>query len=96
MSPSGDGLPAFDANRGRHGRRGVSHAEKEQKLRLMNNHRRVHEIRRRQGRFVSLMASEGYAVRWEMGRKYITYTTEGMRCRDNKLHEEKLQGGHGA
>ena len=40
--------------------------------------------------FVSLMASEGYAVRWESGRKYITYTTpNGMRCRDNKLHEEK-------
>ena len=31
-----------------------------------------------------------YAVRWESGRKYITYTTpDGMRCRDNKLHEEK-------
>ena len=40
--------------------------------------------------FVSLMVSEGYAVRWESSRKYITYTTpDGMRCRDNKLHEEK-------
>ena len=40
--------------------------------------------------FVSLMASEGYQVRWENGRKYITYTTpDGMRCRDSKLHEEK-------
>ena len=40
--------------------------------------------------FVSLIESEGYAVRWESGRKYITYTTpDGMRCRDNKLHEEK-------
>lgn len=40
--------------------------------------------------FVSLMESEGYAVRWESSRKYITYTTpDGMRCRDNKLHEEK-------
>ena len=39
--------------------------------------------------FVSLMASEGYAVRWESGRKYITYTTpDGLKCRDNKLHEE--------
>lgn len=36
------------------------------------------------------MASEGYAVRWESGRKYITYTTpDSMKCRDNKLHEEK-------
>ena len=40
--------------------------------------------------FVSLMASEGYAVRWESGRKYITYTTpDGLKCRDSKLHEEK-------
>ena len=40
--------------------------------------------------FVSLIESEGYAVRWESGRKYITYTTpDGMRCRGNKLHEEK-------
>ena len=40
--------------------------------------------------FVSLMESEGYAVRWESRRKYITYTTpDGTRCRDNKLHEEK-------
>ena len=40
--------------------------------------------------FVSLMESEGYAVRWESGRKYITYTTpDGLKCRDSKLHEEK-------
>ena len=40
--------------------------------------------------FVSLMASEGYDVRWESTRKYITYTTPaGLKCRDNKLHEEK-------
>ena len=39
--------------------------------------------------FVSLMESEGYDVRWESTRKYITYTTpDGMRCRDSKLHEE--------
>ena len=32
----------------------------------------------------------GYAVRWTAERKYITYTTPtGMKCRDNKLHEEK-------
>ena len=40
--------------------------------------------------FVSLMASEGYDVRWESTRKYITYTMPaGLKCRDNKLHEEK-------
>ena len=36
------------------------------------------------------MESEGYAVRWESSRKYITYTTpDGLKCRDSKLHEEK-------
>ncbi len=29
-------------------------------------------------------------MRWENTRKYITYTTpDSMKCRDNKLHEEK-------
>lgn len=40
--------------------------------------------------FVSLMESEGYQVRWTEGRKNITYTTpEGMKCRDDRLHETK-------
>ena len=40
--------------------------------------------------FIDLMKSEGYAVRWEASRKSITYTTpDGMKCRDNKLHEDK-------
>ena len=40
--------------------------------------------------FITLMKSEGYAVRWEDSRKSITYTTpNGMKCRDNKLHEDK-------
>ena len=40
--------------------------------------------------FISLMESEGYQVRWTEGRKNITYTTpEGMKCRDDRLHEEK-------
>ena len=40
--------------------------------------------------FIALMKSEGYAVRWEASRKSITYTTpDGMKCRDNKLHEDK-------
>ncbi len=40
--------------------------------------------------FISLMKSEGYAVRWEDSRKSITYTTpDGMKCRDNKLHEDR-------
>ena len=40
--------------------------------------------------FIALMKSESYAVRWEDSRKSITYTTpDGMKCRDNKLHEDK-------
>ena len=60
------------------------------KLRLMNTIDECMKYAADKDSFVSLMASEGYAVRWESSRKYITYTTpDGMRCRDNKLHEEK-------
>ena len=60
------------------------------KLRLMNTIDACMKYAADKGAFVSLMASEGYAVRWESTRKYITYTTpDGMRCRDSKLHEEK-------
>lgn len=42
--------------------------------------------------FIRRMERRGYGVRWEDGRKYITYTTPGgMRCRDNKLHETKFR-----
>ena len=60
------------------------------KLRLMNTIDECMKYAVDKDAFVSLMTSEGYAVRWESSRKYITYTTpDGMRCRDNKLHEEK-------
>ena len=89
------GLPVFEAARQQ--TRGMSGAEyhtalkgQSWKLRLMNTIDECMKYAADKDAFVSLMASEGYAVRWESGRKYITYTTpEGMRCRDNKLHEEK-------
>ena len=60
------------------------------KLRLMNTIDACMKYAADKDAFVSLMESEGYTVRWENSRKYITYTTpDGMRCRDNKLHEEK-------
>ncbi|WP_418242020.1 relaxase/mobilization nuclease domain-containing protein [Dysosmobacter sp.] len=60
------------------------------KLRLMNTIDECMKYAADRDAFVSLMASEGYAVRWESARKYITYTTpDGLKCRDNKLHEEK-------
>ena len=89
------GLPVFDAPMQQ--ARGMSGAEyhtalkgQSWKLRLMNTIDECMKYAADKDAFVSLMASEGYAVRWESGRKYITYTTpDGMRCRDNKLHEEK-------
>ena len=40
--------------------------------------------------FIALMESEGYKVRWENGRKNITYTNpDGWRCRDQKLFGDK-------
>ena len=89
------GLPVFDAPTQQ--TRGMSGAEyhmalkgQSWKLRLMNTIDECMKYAADRDAFVSLMASEGYAVRWESGRKYITYTTpDGLKCRDNKLHEEK-------
>ncbi len=89
------GLPVFDAPTQQ--ARGMGGAEyhtalkgQSWKLRLMNTIDKCMRYTTDRDAFVSLMASEGYAVRWEDTRKYITYTTpDGMRCRDNKLHEEK-------
>ncbi len=40
--------------------------------------------------FIAMMEAEGYQVKWTAERKSITYTTStGMRCRDDRLHEEK-------
>ena len=89
------GLPVFDASTQQ--ACGMSSAEyhtalkgQSWKLRLMNTIDECMKYAADKDAFVSLMASEGYAVRWESGRKYITYTTpDGLKCRDNKLHEEK-------
>ena len=89
------GLPVFDAPTQQ--ARGMSGAEyhtalkgQSWKLRLMNTIDECMKYAADKDAFVSLMESEGYAVCWESSRKYITYTTpDGMRCRDNKLHEEK-------
>ena len=42
--------------------------------------------------FLREMNQMGYQVRWEEGRKSITYTTPtGKKCRDDKLHELKFR-----
>ena len=89
------GLPVFDAPTQQ--ARGMSGAEyhtalkgQSWKLRLMNTIDECMKYAADKDAFVSLMESEGYAVCWESTRKYITYTTpDGLKCRDNKLHEEK-------
>ena len=89
------GLPVFEAARQQS--RGMSGAEyhtalkgQSWKLRIMNTIDECMKYAADKDAFVSLMVSEGCAVRWESSRKYITYTTpDGLRCRDNKLHEEK-------
>ena len=60
------------------------------KFRLMNTIDQCMRYAATKDEFLSLMESEGYQVRWTDSRKIITYTTpEGMKCRDDRLHEEK-------
>ena len=89
------GLPVFDAPTQQ--ARGMSGAEyhtalkgQSWKLRLMNTIDECMKYAADKDAFVSLMESEVYEVRWEIGHKYITYTTpDGLKCRDSKLHKEK-------
>ena len=91
------GLPVFDAPTQQ--ARGMGGAEyhtalkgQSWKLRLMNTIDECMKYAADKDAFVSLMASEGYAVRWEANRQSITYTTpDGRKCRDNKLHENKYR-----
>ena len=60
------------------------------KFRLMNTIDECMRYALTRDAFIALMKSEGYQVRWEASRKSITYTTPGgMRCRDERLHDEK-------
>lgn len=60
------------------------------KFRLMNTIDECMRYARSREEFITLMRSEGYDVRWTDSRRNITYTTpNGMRCRDDRLHDEK-------
>lgn len=60
------------------------------KFRLMNTIDQCMRYAASKEEFISRMESEGYQVRWTDSRKNITYTTPtGMKCRDDRLHEEK-------
>jgi len=61
------------------------------KLQLMIAIEDAMALARSRQHFIKLMNRRGYQVRWTDERKSITYTTpSGMKCRDNKLHEDKF------
>ena len=62
------------------------------KWELMNVINQVMKQAKSKNQFCYLMKQQGYNVRWEDNRKYITYTCpNGRRCRDNKLHGERYR-----
>ena len=62
------------------------------KWELMNVINQVMKQTKSKKQFCYMMKQQGYGVRWEDKRKYITYTCpNGRRCRDNKLHGEKYR-----
>ena len=62
------------------------------KFRLITTVEAVMELAGSREAFIREMERRGYRVRWEDARKCITYTTPtGMRCRDDRLHEEKFR-----
>lgn len=64
------------------------------KFRLMNTIDQCMRYASTKEEFIALMRSEGYEVRWTDSRKNITYTTpKGMKCRDDRLHDEKYTKG---
>jgi len=62
------------------------------KWELMNVINQVMKQAKSKKQFCYFMKQQGYNVRWEDNRKYITYTCpNGRRCRDNKLHGERYR-----
>ena len=62
------------------------------KWELMNVINQVMKQAKSKKQFCYLMKQQGYDVRWEDNRKYITYTCPNKRkCRDNKLHGERYR-----
>lgn len=90
-------LPVFQPQQRKAETKAVSNAEyhsaakgESWKFRLMNVIDSCMRFAASKDDFLELMRSEGYEIRWQDSRKYITYTTpEGRSCRDNRLHETK-------
>ncbi len=77
----------------------ISHGSEGPKLRLrlMNTIDACMKYAADKDAFVSLMESEGYAVRWESGRKvHHLYHPDGMKCTVTTNYTKKYcKGGHG-
>lgn len=90
-------LPVFQPQQRKAETKAVSNAEyhsaakgESWKFRLMNVIDNCMRFAASKEDFLELMRGEGYEIRWQDSRKYITYTTpEGRSCRDNRLHETK-------
>ena len=62
------------------------------KWELMNVINQVMKKAKSKKQFCYMMKQQGYDVRWDDNRKYITYTCpNGRKCRDNKLHGERYR-----
>lgn len=60
------------------------------KFRLMYDVTQAMKVSRSKEDFIREMKRRGYEVKWTDDRKNITYTCpNGMKCRDNRLHQEK-------
>lgn len=60
------------------------------KFRLMYDVTQAMKVSRSKEDFIREMNRRGYEVKWTDDRKNITYTCpNGMKCRDNRLHQEK-------
>ena len=61
------------------------------KFTLMNVINQIMKQAKTKKQFCYLMRQQGYGVRWEDNRKYITYTCPtGRKFRDKRLHEDKF------
>ena len=82
------GVHVLDAPKKKMNRDYLSDSEWE----LMNVINQVMKKAKSKNQFCYLMKQQGYSVRWDNNRKYITYTCpNGRRCRDNKLHGERYR-----
>ena len=85
-------LPPYEKGGKRMGSREYRIAAKGKswKFRLMYDVTQAMKVSRNKDEFIREMKRRGYEVKWTEERKNITFTCpNGMKCRDNRLHQEK-------